>query len=477
MAVTQYIGARYVPNFASPIEWNNTRTYDPLTIVTHQGNSYTSRQFVPQGVNIANDTFWALTGNYNAQIEQYRQEVANLSAEMAEKFATVNAGIDDIRSKMYFKSIEEYGCSESLTDNSDNFQQALNDAAGKYVLLIPAKQYNFTNEVVIPWNTNIMGVSRHGSILYFDGCNGFVCGTDINGYKTCVGTHLSRFTIRGNYSYKFTQQPSTPAIRGIYGWFTNSLIEQINVDHFWRGIETYVPPFAGSDYNQKYNNVYGDMRTWNNICVEWCLYGIFAGAYDSYFNTVSLAHMGYEAARFSGSHIANLHAWDVPYIYLLDGCMATSIEIESVNPRYNVNVPGFDVFESPVVANPGAQGIEISGCRIWNIDTSTEYTGFNHPYIRCENGSTGALTITGLLIGRQADGSNTPPKQLFHSHGAKSCFIQGAVSRSLTTPRSEDSPFISSHMGGVLINLSGNTSLSPHLNDYTVPYNVSATVI
>lgn len=78
MAVTQYIGARYVPNFASPIEWNNTCTYDPLTIVTHQGNSYTSRQFVPQGVDIANDTFWALTGNYNAQVEQYRQEVREL---------------------------------------------------------------------------------------------------------------------------------------------------------------------------------------------------------------------------------------------------------------------------------------------------------------------------------------------------------------------------------------------------------------
>lgn len=92
MAVTQYIGARYVPNFASPIEWNNTRTYDPLTIVTHQGNSYTSRQFVPQGVDIANDTFWALTGNYNAQVEQYRRETAELSiavAKSAMEFDTV----------------------------------------------------------------------------------------------------------------------------------------------------------------------------------------------------------------------------------------------------------------------------------------------------------------------------------------------------------------------------------------------------
>ena len=47
--VTQYIGARYVPLIAEPIEWNDKREYEPLTIVTNQGNSYTSRQFVPKG--------------------------------------------------------------------------------------------------------------------------------------------------------------------------------------------------------------------------------------------------------------------------------------------------------------------------------------------------------------------------------------------------------------------------------------------
>ena len=73
--VTQYVGARYVPLFAEPLEWDNTKAYEPLTIVLHQGNSYTSRQYVPVGVEIENDSFWALTGNYNAQVEQYRQEV------------------------------------------------------------------------------------------------------------------------------------------------------------------------------------------------------------------------------------------------------------------------------------------------------------------------------------------------------------------------------------------------------------------
>lgn len=76
MAVTQYIGARYVPLFADPMQWDSAKTYEPLTVVYNEGNSYTSRQYVPTGIQIDDDAYWALTGNYNAQIEQYRAEVA-----------------------------------------------------------------------------------------------------------------------------------------------------------------------------------------------------------------------------------------------------------------------------------------------------------------------------------------------------------------------------------------------------------------
>ena len=84
MATTQYIGARYVPLFADPIEWDKTQQYEPLTIVTNNGNSYTSRQFVPTGVEITDEAFWALTGNYNAQIEQYRKEVIAYDGRITE---------------------------------------------------------------------------------------------------------------------------------------------------------------------------------------------------------------------------------------------------------------------------------------------------------------------------------------------------------------------------------------------------------
>lgn len=82
MAVSQYIGARYVPLFADPMQWDSTKTYEPLTIVYNGGNSYTSKQYVPAGIQIDDDAYWALTGNYNAQIEQYRAEVTQCNGRV-----------------------------------------------------------------------------------------------------------------------------------------------------------------------------------------------------------------------------------------------------------------------------------------------------------------------------------------------------------------------------------------------------------
>ena len=86
MTVRQYIGARYVPIFGrkdeDSIQWDNTKPYEPLTVVLYQGNSYTSRQYVPAGIDITNQEFWANTGNYNAQVEAYRAEVQTLDTDI-----------------------------------------------------------------------------------------------------------------------------------------------------------------------------------------------------------------------------------------------------------------------------------------------------------------------------------------------------------------------------------------------------------
>ena len=87
-AKRQYVGARYVPIFGrkdeSSINWDNSAPYEPLTIVLHLGNSYTSKKYVPAGVGIHNTDYWAETGAYNAQVEQYRQEVLGFDTRIRE---------------------------------------------------------------------------------------------------------------------------------------------------------------------------------------------------------------------------------------------------------------------------------------------------------------------------------------------------------------------------------------------------------
>ena len=89
MPTRQYVGARYVPKFADPIAWDNANAYEALTIVTYNGTSYTSKKSVPAGTAITNTEYWVATGNYNAQVEAYREEVAALEQDFIELEAKV----------------------------------------------------------------------------------------------------------------------------------------------------------------------------------------------------------------------------------------------------------------------------------------------------------------------------------------------------------------------------------------------------
>lgn len=100
--VRQYVGARYVPLFADPLEWSDQREYEPLTIVAYQGNSYTSMQSVPVGADINNTAYWAQTGNYNAQIEAYRQEVRAFDGRI-----TANANAIDAETRARESEVAE----------------------------------------------------------------------------------------------------------------------------------------------------------------------------------------------------------------------------------------------------------------------------------------------------------------------------------------------------------------------------------
>lgn len=76
----QYVGARYVPKIVG--EWNKALQYEALSVVTHLGNSFTSKVPVPANIDITNTDYWVNTGNYNSQVEAFRKETAQVKNDL-----------------------------------------------------------------------------------------------------------------------------------------------------------------------------------------------------------------------------------------------------------------------------------------------------------------------------------------------------------------------------------------------------------
>lgn len=175
-----YVGARYVPVFADPIEWSDTTIYEPLTIVMYQGNSYTSKTFVPVGVVPTNTIYWAPTGNYNAQVELYRQEVLNLM------------------NKTLYYDVKAYGAiGDGITDDTQAIQKALNERN----LIIFSDGTYLTNTLTIKHDTTIIGSGNlkpifidgvPNSIFVSNGNNVVIEGITFVGEKTGVYRPVKR---------------------------------------------------------------------------------------------------------------------------------------------------------------------------------------------------------------------------------------------------------------------------------------------
>ena len=97
---SMYIGARYVPIFADPVEWDDEREYEPLTIVIHDGSCYTSKCYVPKGAPLppypeGQTKYWVKTSDYNYQFADLKKTVLDLS-RLVEQFQKDNKEFTDL---------------------------------------------------------------------------------------------------------------------------------------------------------------------------------------------------------------------------------------------------------------------------------------------------------------------------------------------------------------------------------------------
>lgn len=139
--VREYIGARYVPVFANPPEWDDTRGYEPLTVVLHKGNSFTSTQYVPTGIDINDTEYWAETGNWNAQIEAYREEVLRYDGRITQNADDIKANMAAIKANtaaIADEATARASADDALALSLDNMKKAtlLENMNGRHAVFI-----------------------------------------------------------------------------------------------------------------------------------------------------------------------------------------------------------------------------------------------------------------------------------------------------------------------------------------------------
>ena len=100
--------------------WSADRDYEQFSVVTDSnGNSYTSKQFVPAGTPLSNTDYWALTADYSSQVEQYRAEVNQAILGIQEWDSRLNTEINnrkiDIEKAHVFDTVADMKNGENLT--------------------------------------------------------------------------------------------------------------------------------------------------------------------------------------------------------------------------------------------------------------------------------------------------------------------------------------------------------------------------
>jgi len=242
-----YVGHRYVPKVMG--EWEKTETYEGLSIVTNKGTSYTSKKRVPKGIDILNEEYWVVTGNYNAQIEEYRKDVRELEKEVDKKadqtslneFKTnidnqissfknnidkdlttfkeeINNDINIIEKSIneVYLNVKDYNVKgDGKTDDSIALQNVfdLAEINGGGNVFIPEGKYLISKNLFVGSNVHIIGAGRSTII---EGNNSEI-GTNTAMFYNKGRENSGKYTGANNFSIQnLSLNSETETMQGIY---------------------------------------------------------------------------------------------------------------------------------------------------------------------------------------------------------------------------------------------------------------------
>lgn len=397
MAVRQYVGARYVPKFADPVAWQANTAYEALIVVTYNNSSYTSKIPVPASVGnpAQNPTYWVCTGNYNAQVEDYRQTTLQVREEADE----INNTLSNL--PVYPKIIfigDSYATGEGpdssttpwpnivarylgLTQNTDYWVGAKGgaswagiDGRPSFLSLLQTLEDSITNKNII---TNII-----------------VCG----GVNDAIGTVSDGLTAQGNfYNYVRTNYPNAKIQIGLIGWGLSaserSSVLQVSFPLYTRSyigetLNLGIPLLRGTGSGDFQSDHIHPTQQGQNI-LGWCIKSAMLGGIGAFTDTPHELTVSPSSLFKSGMHY-----------FVFDNAHTHSniFNHQAINFADNAEFPGwatdFEIGTVTDINNDFINGVyfQVNGVLGWN-DGSTHET----PVTICMKKQ--GATWTGRFIG------------------------------------------------------------------------------
>lgn len=283
MSLRQYVGARYVPKFyegPAGSDWTANTQYEPLTIVTRNGNSYTSKKAVPASIGApeSNPDYWASTGIYNQQVEQYRQEVEQLASE-----------VQPLQYIAESKPINILTLG-AKNDGSEDVSEIINTYTNQYAIYMPIGIYRVDNPILL--KNALIGANCNRD-NYLDGTGEHADATVIKSYvandftvKMQSGT--SDLIVK-NLNISLRSSTMAGGILQNSSGHSRSMIENVAIYGLGSNTGIYINPNLSTSRSAFINNVsvFGDGRA-NDGSVGIRLSGT---AYDSRITNCELMYI------------------------------------------------------------------------------------------------------------------------------------------------------------------------------------------
>ena len=273
MPTRQYIGARYVPKFADPIAWDNAVAYEPLTIVTYLGTSYTSKKAVPVGTAITNTEYWVATGNYNAQVEEYVEEVQTLAGRVDD----IDTDIAQFNNPYFIFQGDSYAMTEGYTWSTwgQLVAQYLGLSANQYTILDNSGG-GFTD---VGDNGNFLTHLQNAAVTGHEVTHIVVCGgaNDRNENTSTLASDIAAYI-----SGAKTMYPNAKIYVGMIGNSSNptyaeqmmmvsyKYYKEVSVEHgaIWMESPTWACAFGDDWYNELHPGEVGQKKIARAIANE-----------------------------------------------------------------------------------------------------------------------------------------------------------------------------------------------------------------